>query len=161
MNNKELATELASRCGGVPVLLHGMILEAAGRLLQMVPDEPFMPGIKEADSLRRLAVEWPLKEDNVIPPDEYLRMCCGSAANRLEQMAETIDYARTIQAEGVRLKAELEKVQAERDAMAAYLKKINGCGCCKHKHCDVDEEPCESCMEGRNFPAWEWRGDRE
>ena len=80
------------------------------------------------------------------------------AADRLEQQAETIDYARTIQAEGVWLTAELEKVKQERDAMAAYLKSC-GCDTCKHEHCDVDAEPCESCMKGKNFPAWEWKGE--
>ena len=80
------------------------------------------------------------------------------AADRLEQMAESLDYARTIQDEGVRLTAELEKVKAERDAMAAYLKKL-GCEACKHRYCDVYAEPCESCMEGKNFPAWEWKGE--
>ena len=130
------------------------------------------------------------------------------------KQAEALDYARTIQAEGVRLKVELEMVKAELDAaladlnevrpctlcayrrttkmcrtcmgeawkwrgvkgnnvpgksatdtaeldsMAAYLKKL-GCEACKHRYCDVYAEPCESCMEGENFPAWEWRGDRE
>ena len=66
------------------------------------------------------------------------------AADRIEQMAETIAYARTI--------------QAERDAMAAYLKSC-GCDTCKHEHCDVDAEPCESCIEGENVPAWEWKGE--
>ena len=159
MNNKELATELVVRFGGIPEPMRGMIREAAVRLIQLEPDAPFMLGLREADSLRRLAVEWPLKEKYGIPPDEYLRMCCGDAANRLEQMAEAIAYARTIQAEGVRLKAELEKVKDERDALAAYLKKLGGCNNCKHTHCNSDEDPCASCMEGENFPAWEWKGE--
>lgn len=53
----------------------------------------------------------------------------------------------------------LEKFKQERDSMAAYLKKAGGCNNCKHYHCDVDADPCESCMNGEDFPAWEWKGD--
>ena len=116
-----------------------------------------------------------------------VRFMVQEAAKKILRMDETIDYARTIQAEGVLLKAELEslknsyeqlqeindrtfqsdltmgldleKVKTERDAMAAYLKRIYSCSCCKHEHCDVDAEPCGSCMEGENFPAWEWEGE--
>lgn len=120
-----------------------------------------MSMLPEAKSLRWLVNMFPL----TTPAKEDSERLCNAihlyakaGADKLDdlegqvkQMAQTIDYARAIQAEGVRLKA-------ERDSMAAYLKSI-GCDTCKHEHCDVDAEPCESCMEGENFPAWEWRGE--
>lgn len=85
----------------------------------MCPDDKTQIGeIHEAKSLRWLANMWPLVED---PKDEADKMStcihlyCTAAADRMDQMAETIDYARTINAENVRLKAELEKIR--RDSM--------------------------------------------
>ena len=148
MNKTEFATELLARYGGIPEPMRGMIREAANRLLQLVPDVPFVPGLQEAKWLRQLADKWPVIEDprnDVAAMSTEIHDTCISAANRLEQMAETIAYARTI--------------QAERDAMAAYLKNTGGCDNCKHHRCDVDADPCESCMNGEDFPAWEWKGD--
>ena len=119
MRNKTLANELITRCAGIPSPFRGLIIEAAHRLLQMVPeDETKVREIAEANSLRWLANMWPLVEN---PKDEADKMSttihlyCTAAADRIEQMAETIDYARTINAENVRLKAELEKIR--RDSM--------------------------------------------
>ena len=76
------------------------------------------------------------------------------AADRLEQQAETIDYARTIQAEGVRLTAELEKVKAERDAALADLNEVRPCLLCAYRH---SPRKCRTCMgEG-----WVWRGAKD
>lgn len=119
MRNKTLAHELLIRCAGIPYPFRGLIIEAAKRLLQMDPeDETKVREIAEAKSLRWLANMWPLVED---PKDEADKMSttihlyCTAAADRIEQMAETIDYARTINAENVRLKAELEKIKQERE----------------------------------------------
>lgn len=58
------------------------------------------------------------------------------------------------------IEAELEKVKAERDAMADWMKRsTNGCLLCKNYFCDSAEEPCKSCFTGQNYPNWEWRGD--
>ena len=121
MDNKQLAEELILRFAGYPQPVRSMVQEAAKRLLQLVPDHPVKAGGMEADALRQLAAEWPLKENPWLDPDwtneDYLRCVCISAADRIEQMAETIDYARTINAENTRLTAELAKVEAERDAL--------------------------------------------
>lgn len=58
--------------------------------------------------------------------------------------------------------AENEKLKAERDSMVAFMKKIGACTLCKHRECDAEtQEPCYTCMEGQNYPNWEWRYDRE
>lgn len=157
MNNKELANELIVRYAGIPEPMRGMIREAAARLLQMVPDETFMPGLQEAKWLRQLADKWPVIEE---PKDDADQMSttihdtCISAANRLEQMAETIAYARTIQAEGVRLTAELEKVKAERDASLADLNEVRPCVLCAYR---PSPRKCRTCLgEG-----WVWRGAKD
>ena len=145
LNNKQLAEELITRCAGVPHPFRGMILEAARRLLQMVPDHPVTAGASEADSLRQLAAEWPVPNKPWINSDEWLRLVCTAAADRIEQMAETIAYAR--------------EIQATYDSMASTLKKLYGCGGCKHCDCDFDQEPCNSCRKDGNLPAWEWKGE--
>jgi len=176
MTNKELANELIIRYAGLPHPMRGMIQEAARRLLQMVPDDPAKAGAMEADSLRQLAAEWPVtNKPGIITSDEWLRCVCIAAADRIDQMSETIDYGRTINAENVRLTAErdalkidklnliamveqLEKIRAERDSMAAYLKRTSECGLCKHCYCAEDEGPCKSCYTEQNYPKWEWKG---
>lgn len=148
MRNSELAGELITRYAGVPYPYHGMIQEAARRLLQMAPEEEFTVP-QEAKSLRELAVEWPLKDKPWMTHDwtgeDWLRCVCNAAAKRMEQMAETIAYAR--------------QIQAERDSMAAALKKEFGCGGCKHCDCEWDQEPCNSCRQDGNFPKWVWKGE--
>lgn len=171
MDNKTLATELITRCAGFTSYFRGMIQEAARRLLQMVPDHPAKAGAMEADSLRQLAAEWPVtNKPPCITSDEWLRCVCTAAADRIEQMSETIDYGRKIQAERDALKIDklnlismveqLEKIRAERDSIVAYIKK-GGCACnlCKHCACDPDDEPCASCFTGQNYPKWEWEGE--
>lgn len=149
MDNKKLAEELITRYAGIPHPMRGLIQEAARRLLQMVPDVKIMAGTMEAKCLRELAAEWPLKDKPWMTPDwtadDWLRCACTGAADRIEQMAETIAYAR--------------KIQAERDSMAATLKKIYGCGGCAHCNCDFDQEPCNSCRKDGNFPKWVWKGE--
>lgn len=145
LDNKQLAEELITRYAGLPHPMRGMIQEAARRLLQMVPDHPVKAGAMEADSLRQLAAEWPVTNKYAcMTSDEWLRCVCTAAADRIEQMAETIAYAR--------------QIQAERDAMAAELKDRDKCFGCKHYYCDPDDEPCDSCRNGENYPAWEWKG---
>lgn len=189
MDNKQLAEELILRFAGYPQPALSMVQEAAKRLLQLVPDHPVKAGGMDADALRQLAAEWPLKENPWMDPEwtneDYLRCVCISAADRIEQMAETIDYARTINAENTRLTAELAKVEAERDAlnidklnltaMVEQLEKArverdavfeylknghlgNGCTFCKHYFTESDKDPCKPCMAGRGKPNWEWRG---
>jgi hypothetical protein len=53
---------------------------------------------------------------------------------------------------------QLEKIRAERDSMAAYLKRTSECGLCKYCYCAEDEGPCESCYTEQNYPKWEWKG---
>lgn len=183
LDNKQLAQELIIRFAGYDHPVRGMIQEAARRLLQMVPDEKTMAGKMEADSLRELAAEWPMKEKPWITPDwnaeDWLRCVCTAAADRIEQMAEAIDYGRTIHAENVRLKAELiderhrhdrlqdfevdeaqelAKVKAELDALATIVKNLSACTHCKHVSKHVDDDPCNSCDEDHNYPEWEWKG---
>lgn len=148
MRNSELAGELITKYAAVPHPFRGMIQEAARRLLQMAPEnEVTVP--QEAKWLREMAVEWPLKEKPWMPPDwtidDQVRSLCIAAANRIEQMAETISYCR--------------QIQAERDTMAAVLKRDYGCGGCVHCNCDFDQEPCESCRKDGNFPKWVWKGE--
>lgn len=174
MNNYTLANELITRCAGIPSPFRSMIQEAARRLLQMVPDYPVKAGASEAKSLRWLANMWPLIEE---PQDDADRMSttihlyCTAAADRIEQMAETIAFSREIQAERDSLKVEklnltamveqLEKARVERDAVFEYLKNGhlgNGCTFCKHYFTESDKDPCKPCMAGRGKPNWEWRG---
>lgn len=191
MDNKQLAEELILRFAGYPQPVLSMVQEAARRLLQLVPDHPIKAGAMEADSLRQLAAEWPLKEEPWLYPDwtndDYLRCVCISAADRIEQMAETIDYARTINAENVRLTAELAKVEAERDALKVenlnltsmveqlekardlMLQQLNewvACDACKHEEKRGTEDPCWNCKYGirdltqeEEQDNWEWKGE--
>lgn len=131
------------------------ILQLLKTVTGEIPNE-----IPEVKSLRWLANMWPLVEK---PQDEADRMStcihlyCTAAADRMVQMSEAVDFARTINSENVRLKAELEKVNAERDAAVADLKASTNSSCvlCKwfdgNNHCTA-EEPC-----GPN-DNWEWRG---
>ena len=50
----------------------------------------------------------------------------------LECTRESLDFARTKDAEIVRLGTELEQVKAERDAAIEYLREIEWCAGCKH-----------------------------
>lgn len=147
MRNRELASELIVRCAGFSRPFYILIREAARRLLQMAPEEEFtVPQV--ANSLRWLAVEWPLKEDPRMPDnwnEDFLRSICTEAAGRIEQMAETIAYAR--------------EIQPTYDSMASTLKKLYGCGGCAHCNCDFDQEPCNSCRKDGNFPKWVWKGE--
>lgn len=147
LDNKQLANELLVRCAGFASPYRGMIQEAARRLLQMVPDEKTMAGAQEAKSLRWLANEFPLIEnpaDVIDKMSNCIHLYCTSAADRIEQMAETIAYAR--------------QIQAERDAMAAALKKAHGCDGCAHRNCDFDKDPCVSCLKDGNYSKWTWKG---
>lgn len=147
MRNKELASELIVRFAAVPAYGRNLVREAALRILQMAPEEEFtVPQV--ANSLRELAVEWPLKEDPRMPDnwnEDYLRSICTEAAERIEQMAETIAYAR--------------EIQPTYDSMASTLKKLYGCGGCAHCNCDFDQEPCDSCRKYGDFPKWVWKGE--
>lgn len=151
------------------------ILRLAQTISGEVPAE-----IPEVKSLRWLANMWTQVEkptDDADRMSNAIHLYCTAAADRMEAMSEAVDYARTINAENVRLKAELEalkidklnltsmveeleKVRAERDSIVAYIKK-GGCACnlCKHCACDTDDEPCASCFTGQNYPKWEWEGE--
>ena len=145
LTNKQLAGELITRYGGVPRPFHTFILEAARRLLQMAPEHEFTVP-QEENSLRELAAEWPVtNKPHLLTSDDWLRCVCTAAADRIEQMAETIAYAR--------------QIQAERDAMAAALKKAHGCDGCAHRNCDFDKDPCVSCLKEGNYSKWKWKGE--
>ena len=111
LDNNQLATELIITFAGVPPYARKLAQEAARRLVQMAPDYEFTVP-QEAKSLRKLVVEWPMEEDpqllSMDPDwnDNYLRMLCAAAADRIEQMAETIASARKIQAERDALKVD-------------------------------------------------------
>lgn len=60
---------------------------------------------------------------------------------------------------GADAKMKLYFVTVERDAMAAELKARGGCDACKYYYFDFNEEPCDSCRNGQNYPAWEWKGE--
>ena len=55
--------------------------------------------------------------------------------------------------------AELAAVRSERNTMAAALKKLYGCGACKHCGTAWNKEPCLTCRRIPNNPKWEWRND--
>lgn len=136
------------------------ILKLAQTISGEVPTE-----IPEVKSLRWLANMWPQvekPEDDADRMSNAIHLYCTAAADRMEAMSEAVDYARTINAENVRMKAELEKVRAERDSMATYMKCTAACSLCKHGHCDADDEPCKSCYSGQTapgrYPNWEWKG---
>lgn len=144
LNNKQLAKELIVVFAGVPSHAHRLIVEAARRLLQMAPEHEFTVP-QEENSLRELAAEWPVaNKPHLLTSDDWLRCVCTAAADRIEQMAETIAYAR--------------QIQAERDAMAAALKKAHGCDGCAHRNCDFDKDPCVSCLKEGNYSKWKWKG---
>ena len=87
------------------------ILKLAQTISGEVPTD-----IPEVKCLRWLANMWPRVEN---PKDDADRMSncihlyCSAAADRMVAMSETVDFARTINGENIRLKAELEKVKAE------------------------------------------------
>jgi predicted metal-binding protein len=111
-----------------------------------------------------------------------IHLYCTAAADRMVAMSETVDSARTINAENVRLTAELERVKqerdalkidklnltsmveelekarAERDSMATALKTRGGCDTCKHCDCEWHQEPCDSCRQDDTYPKWKWKG---
>lgn len=144
MTNKELAEKLINNFGGIPRPAREITLEAARRLLQMCLDDKTQVGeIQEAKSLRWLANMWPLVEN---PKDEADRMStcihlyCTAAADRMDQMAEAIDYARTINAENVRLTAENERLTAENERLKAELKKVKEYPTCLKTLSPVERE---------------------
>lgn len=53
----------------------------------------------------------------------------------------------------------LEQLQADRATMAAALKKLGGCGNCKHCEAEWDQDPCNTCRKDQSFPKWEWKGE--
>ena len=71
-------------------------------------------------------------------------------------VSEANDYQ---QQELDEIEGELEKVKAERDAMAAALKKAHGCDGCAHRNCDFDKDPCVSCLKDGNYSKWTWKGE--
>ena len=72
----------------------------------------------------------------------------------LEQARESLDFARTKDAEIVRLGMELEQVKRERDAAIRDLKMVAVCDTCVHEHAPS----CPGCNDAEN---WQWRGPEE
>ena len=144
MRNKELASELVVRFAGVPEYGRSLVREAARRLLQMAPECEFTVP-QEANSLRELAVEWPLKENPKLPPDwndNYVRSLCTAAAGRIEQMAETIAFA-----------------QAERDAAVADIQRCcETCALCSRNNGTGELCPWLDDCNQVDGDHWEWRG---
>lgn len=56
---------------------------------------------------------------------------------------------------------ELEKIKAERDALAAIVRNISGCTHCKYVSLNTSKEPCVWCHEKYNYPYWEWIGAKD
>ena len=134
MTNKELAEKLINNFGGIPRQAREITLEAARRLLQMVPEE--ITKIPEAKSLRWLANQFPeieKPEDDIDKISNCIHLYCTAGAERLEQMAETIDYARTINAENVRLTAENERLKAELKKVKEYPTCLNNLSPCERE----------------------------
>lgn len=104
----------------------------------------------EVKGLHWLANMWPMIEQ---PKDDADRMSncihlyCEAAANKIEQMSDSIDYSRQIQAENIRLKAELEA--AVRDLRSVCEETGEGCAFCKKVPCSPENDHCT---------GWEWRG---
>lgn len=151
MRNSELAGELITKYAAVPHPLRGMIQEAARRLLQMAPEnEVTVP--QEAKWLREMAVEWPLKEKPWSPPDwnidDQVRGLCNAAANRIEQMAETIAYAR--------------QIKAERDAAMADIQRCCAtCALCSRNNGTGEMCPWYDDCNQVDGDHWEWRGAKD
>lgn len=159
MTNKELAEALIIRCAGFAAPFRGIIQEAARRLLQMVPGEETQIGeIQESKSLRWLANMWPLVEDPKDESDKWsttIHLYCTAAADRMDQMAEAIEYAR--------------KIKQERDAAVADIESARPCFACKNfrrnngncgggMRCVSEALRCENDGKEYNGPEWEWRG---
>lgn len=121
--------------------------------------------IPEAKSLRWLAVQFPLVEkpqNDIDKMQSLIHIYCTAGANRLESMAEAIDFAKTIDAENVKLKAALEKAKAERDAAFSDIQRC--CATCALS--SVNSEMGVLCpwfddcnqVDGDH---WEWRGAKD
>ena len=79
----------------------------------------------------------------------YYAKLFATAADRLEMLSVM----------SKKVYAKLKAAREENATMAAALKKEYGCGGCKHRDCDWDQEPCDSCRQDGNFPKWEWKGE--
>lgn len=80
-------------------------------------------------------------------------------ADRLEQLTMERDALKIDKLNLTAMVEQLEKVRAERDAMAAALKARGGCDTCKHCNVEWDHEPCDSCRNDPSYPKWEWKGE--
>ena len=115
-----------------------------------------MPDLKEyPDCLQRLS-----------PAEKNVYLHGNWAQGRLDnnQLADELitryaglpPYMRTTIMQAAR---RLQVLDIQCSSMASTLKKLYGCGGCKHCDCDWNQEPCDSCRKDGNFPAWEWKGE--
>lgn len=70
----------------------------------------------------------------------HIRFTCHHKMERIQNQAESIDYAKTIQTEGIRLTAELAKVTAQRDAAYSDIQFIEDIF-----KCPTRTLPCKIC----------------
>lgn len=95
-------------------------------------------------------------------PDHAWQHMMNAAADTLSELQEELKNEMhrhdRLQDFEVAEAQQLAEIKAERDSMAAELKRTQGCGGCKHCREDWDAEPCNTCRQDKDFPAWEWKG---
>jgi hypothetical protein len=92
-------------------------------------------------------------------PDHAWQHMMNAAADKLSELQEELLCGLCrLQDFEVAEAQQLAEIKADRDAMAAELKRELGCGGCKHCREDWDAEPCNTCRQDKDFPAWEWKG---
>lgn len=115
--------------------------------------------IPEVKSLRWLEYNFPL----TIPAKEESDKLCNAihlyakaGADKLEQMAESLDYARTIDAENIQFKIELERMKKKEAAMTAAIRKyVNAdylCPLCKY-----NDQCARECEDEDDLTTRYWR----
>lgn len=109
--------------------------------------------IPEAKSLRWLAIQFPLVEkpkDDIEKIQSLIHLYCTAGANRLE----------SIDAENIKLKAELEKVKQERDSAIRELRYLSVCSTCEENgikcHVSMPVKENDVCCGG-----YKWRGAKD
>jgi len=71
-------------------------------------------------------------------------------------LTQEIWNRRAESAENTQLKAEVERMKKERDAVMKDLTNEGGCRCCKYAPQDYSRYPCHECNFQRT--NWAWRG---
>lgn len=95
---------------------------------------------------------------------EHILNLCDQATRYISEMHETLDYARTIQTENVRLTMEVARKQAALDAAIRDFKIIEN-----SRNYPLENRPCSVCKKiglycssgGASCKGFEWRGTEE